>query len=82
MALSSDLPEPLRHCRAVEVLEQSLKRDRLGHGILLHGASLSSLEAIVRAIAKDQLQAKNDPYLHPDCFTLRPTGKARNIRIG
>ena len=82
MALSSELPKPLRHSRAVEVLERSLLRDRLGHGILLHGENLSSLETIVRAIATDRLKTKNDPYLHPDCFTLRPSGKARKIRIG
>ena len=41
MQLLNALPESLRNSRAVEVLERSLNRDRLGHGILLHGESLS-----------------------------------------
>ncbi|MGB0257955.1 MAG: DNA polymerase III subunit gamma/tau [Coraliomargarita sp.] len=80
--LRSALPEALRGSRAVEVLERSLARNRLGHGILLHGESLESLELIVRAIAGKLLNTTRDPYEHPDCFTLRPSGKARMIRIG
>ncbi|WP_269524983.1 hypothetical protein [Coraliomargarita parva] len=82
MQISHALPEILRNSRAVEVLERSLSKDRLGHGILLHGESLASLEQIVRAISKELLAAKGDPFGHPDCFILRPSGKARFIRIG
>ncbi|ADE55775.1 DNA polymerase III gamma/tau subunits-like protein [Coraliomargarita akajimensis] len=82
MQLGSALPEQLRNSRAVEVLERSLSRNRLGHGILLHGESMESLEQIVRAIAAHLLETERDPYDHPDCFTLRPSGKARMIRIG
>lgn len=82
MLLSHALPESLRHCRAVQVLERSLQQNRLGHGILLHGDSLGSLELIVQAIAKALLNCKGDPYEHPDCFTLRPAGKARIIKVG
>ena len=82
MQLLNALPESLRNSRAVEVLERSLNRDRLGHGILLHGESRESLEQIVRAIAAHLLDTTRDPYQHPDCFTLRPSGKARMIRIG
>lgn len=82
MSLRSALPEALQDCRAVEVLERSLNRERLGHGILLHGESLDDLEHIVRAIAANRLETPRDPYTHPDCFTLRPSGKARMIRIG
>lgn len=82
MQLKERLPEALRDSRAVEVLERSLANNRLGHGILLHGRSLSSLEPIVRAISSHLLETKRDPYDHPDCFTLRPSGKARMIRVG
>lgn len=82
MRLSHALPDNLRDSRAVQVLERSLEQNRLGHGILLHGDSMSSLEAIVQVIAKALLQCTGDPYMHPDCFLLRPTGKARMIKIG
>lgn len=82
MQLSQSLPEHLRNTRAVEVLERSLSRDRLGHGILLHGESMKHLEQIVRAISAYLLATDRDPYDHPDCFTLRPSGKARMVRIG
>ena len=80
--LSESLPESLRGARAVEVLERSLAQNRLGHGILLHGASLESLETIVRAIAANLLETKRDPFEHADCFTLRPSGRARLIKVG
>lgn len=82
MLLSHALPEALRKTRAVEVLERSLANNRLGHGILLHGESIASLEQIVQAIAAQLLETDRDPYEHPDCFTLRPSGKARMIRVG
>lgn len=82
MQLSQALPEALRECRAVEVLERSLAQNRLGHGILLHGESSDALEEIVRAIAATLLETNRDPYEHPDCFILRPAGKARMIKIG
>jgi DNA polymerase-3 subunit delta' len=82
MQLSHALPEALRQCRAVEVLERSLAQNRLGHGILLHGESPAFLEEIVRAIAATLLETERDPYEHPDCFILRPQGKARMIKIG
>jgi hypothetical protein len=70
MSLRSALPEALQDCRAVEVLERSLNRERLGHGILLHGESLDDLEHIVRAIAANRLETPRDPLypsrlLHP-----------------
>jgi len=82
MNLSQALPEALRDSRAVEVLERSLAQNRLGHGILLHGESPDYLEEIVRAIAANLLETERDPYEHPDCFILRPAGKARMIKIG
>jgi DNA polymerase-3 subunit delta' len=82
MKLSDTLPEVLRHTRAVEVLERSLSQNRLAHGILLHGESLQSLEIIVRAIAAYLLETERNPFEHPDCFILRPSGKARLIKVG
>lgn len=82
MKLSDALPAALRHTRAVEVLERSLTNNRLGHGILLHGESLVGLEQIVRAITAQLIETERDPYEHPDCFALRPSGKARMIRVG
>ncbi len=82
MKLTQALPGTLRTSRAVEVLERSLAQNRLGHGILLHGESPEYLDTIVRAIASVLLETERDPYEHPDCFLLRPMGKARMIRIG
>lgn len=81
-SLRHALPEALKDCRAVEVLERSLAQNRLGHGILLHGESPAFLEEIVKAISSVLLQTERDPYEHPDCFILRPAGKARMIKIG
>jgi DNA polymerase-3 subunit delta' len=82
MQLSQALPKELRDSRGVKVLERSLKQNRLGHGILLHGESLDQLESIARAIASVLLETSRDPFEHPDCFILRPQGKARMIKIG
>ncbi|CAI8351956.1 MAG: DNA polymerase III subunit tau [Opitutia bacterium UBA7350] len=82
MSLSQALPEALRECRAVQVLERSIQQNRLGHGILLHSSNLEAIEPIVSAITTELLGTERDPFLHPDCFTLRPSGKARMIKIG
>ena len=82
ITLSESLPDSLRGTRAIEVLERSLAQNRLGHGILLHGESLESLQTIVRVIAAHLLETKRDPFEHADCFTLRPSGKARLIKVG
>jgi DNA polymerase-3 subunit delta' len=81
-ALYNVLPDALSSCRAVQVLDRSLSQNRLAHGILLHGESLSNLEKIVRAITAHLLESKGDPFEHPDCFILRPSGKARIIKVG
>jgi DNA polymerase-3 subunit delta' len=80
--LGTVLPEALRNTRAVEVLDRSLAQNRLAHGILLHGESLESLKTIVGAITSHLLETNRDPLEHPDCFILRPQGKARLIRVG
>ena len=83
MQLSHTLPPALRDCRAVHVLERSLQNNRLGHGILLHGDNYAYLCEIAEAIAGYLLGKSKDKALsHPDCFTLRPSGRARLIKIG
>lgn len=82
MPFNHALPESVRDVRAVEVLERSLASGRLAHGILLHGDEMADLEAISQAVAGSLLQTNRNPLDHPDCFTLRPSGKARLIRIG
>ena len=82
MQLSQALPPALRNCRAVEVLERSLSQNRLGHAILLHGESPAFLSEIAHAIAATLLETDRQPEQHPDCFVLRPSGKARMIKIG
>jgi DNA polymerase-3 subunit delta' len=80
-------PEALAGTPAVVVLEQALARQRLAHGLLLHGDDLDALVLVARAIA-DRLLNEPDgprhmpPEQHPDCFVLRPSGKMRLIRIG
>ena len=82
MPFETDLPESLRNTRACEVLERSLAEGRLPHGILLHGENLPGLESIAAAIAARLLETERNPFEHPDCFIIRPAGKARRIRIG
>lgn len=79
--LLENLPESLRHSRPVEVLERTLARGRLAHGILLHGDNLQSLESVALALAKTLLGGQLEPQQHPDFFTLRPAKKGRQIRV-
>jgi len=71
-------PPALAGTPAVTVIERAIGRDRLGHSLLLHGDDLDTLEAVARAIA-DRLLQGLPPDKHPDYFTLRPTGKMRQI---
>ena len=67
----------------MHVLERSLQNNRLGHGILLHGENYAYLCEIAEAIAGYLLgNSKEKALNHPDCFTLRPSGRARLIKIG
>ncbi len=81
MNLLSELDEPLRSCRPVKILQRSLDKNRLAHGILLHGRSLATLEEVALALAGVLLGAPGKASGHPDLFTLRPSRKARRIRI-
>lgn len=77
-----NLPDTLRECRPVKVLERAMAGGRMPHAILLHGASLDILELVGLALTADVLKAEGLPQNHPDFFTLRPAKKARSIRIG
>jgi len=71
---------------AGRVIEQALARGRLAHALLLHGGDIESLTVFARHVTARLLgldpswAATAEP--HPDCNTLRPSGKARQIRIG
>jgi DNA polymerase-3 subunit delta' len=77
-------PTALQGTPAVAVIEQAIARQRLSHSLLLHGDNYATLTAIASAIADRLLNAPGasghfPPDQHPDCFTLRPAGKSRQI---
>lgn len=67
---------------ARRIIERAMRRERLAHSILLFGPSLTQLEKLAWEIGRSLLKAPRDSIDHPDFLQLRPTGKARNIRIG
>jgi DNA polymerase III subunit delta' len=80
---AAGLPARLHECRPAKVLEKSLSSGRLAHAILLHGEDLRELEAVALAMAGALLNSDaKDAARHPDYIALRPSGKARQIRIG
>ena len=84
MTVAAPWPPALAGSPAIVVLEQAIARQRLSHSLLLHGDDLDTLVAIALAIADRLLNtpgapAHFPPEQHPDCFTLRPTGKMRQI---
>jgi DNA polymerase-3 subunit delta' len=74
---------------ATVVLEQALARGRLAHSLLITGDDFEVLRGAALALA-DRLLNPPDTAPerrraiegHPDCFHLRPRGKARSIRAG
>jgi DNA polymerase-3 subunit delta' len=77
-------PPALAGSPAVAVLERAIAKQCLSHSLLLHGDDADTLVAIAQAIADRLLNAKGasahfPPEQHPDCFTLRPAGKMRQI---
>jgi len=71
---------------AGQVIERAIQRNRLGHSLLLHGADAPTLEDFAGRLTCRLLELAPDKaaeaWRHPDCFTLRPSGKSRQIRIG
>ena len=81
--LASRLPPEIASSRPVRVLQSSLERGRLAHGILLHGDNLAALDRVAVALASCLLECPlGQAAHHPDFFTRRPAKKARQIRIG
>jgi len=77
-------PSSLAGTPAVAVIDQAISRQRLSHSLLLQGDAPESLVEIALAIADRLLNAPGatahfPPDQHPDCFTLRPAGKMRQI---
>ncbi len=88
---STPWPETLVGTPAIAVIEQAIARQRLSHSVLLHGDDHDTLVAIANAIADRLLTPATaavpgkeaphhfPPEQHPDCFSLRPAGKMRQI---
>jgi DNA polymerase-3 subunit delta' len=77
-------PSALAGSPAVAVIEQAIARSRLSHSLLITGDDPDTLVAVALAIADRLLNANGasayfPPEQHPDCFTLRPAGKMRQI---
>ncbi len=72
---------------AVEVIERAIGRGRLSHGLLLAGDDSEGLSAAGLALADRLLYRGSKSAVrlpvdrHPDCFQIRPAGKARLIKI-
>jgi len=84
MTSATPWPAALAGTPTVTVIEQAIARQRLSHSLLLHGDDHDTLVAVALAIADRLLNVKGAPanFLpeqHPDCFTLRPAGKMRQI---
>jgi len=67
--------------RALSVLLNALETGRLPHSILLYGDTLADLENAAHFLAAHILGTL-EAMKHADFFALRPSGKARQIKIG
>lgn len=76
------LPASLRDCAPVRTLQAGLQRSRLPHAVLFRGEDLQALEVVALAFASELLRSEGNPLQHPDCFTLRPAKKSRQIAVG
>jgi DNA polymerase III subunit delta' len=84
MTVATPWPAALVGTPSIAVIEQALARRRLSHSLLLHGDDTETLVAIATAIADRLLNPPGaagsfSPEQHPDCFSLRPAGKMRQI---
>jgi len=86
MVVTSPEPWPaaLAGTPAIAVIDQAIGRRRLSHSLLLTGSDHASLEAVACGIADRLLNvpessARFPASQHPDCFSLRPAGKMRQI---
>jgi DNA polymerase-3 subunit delta' len=84
-SLAVPWPPVLAGTPAVAVIEKAIGRGRLSHGLLLAGDDPEALSAAALAIADRILNRDSEgaspypPDRHPDCFQLRPAGKARMV---
>jgi len=77
-------PEALAGTPAIAVIDQAIGRRRLSHSLLLTGSDHGSLEAVAcgivdRLLNVPESSARFPASQHPDCFSLRPAGKMRQI---
>lgn len=91
MALSEhslSWPEQLADAPAIAVIDRAIERQRLSHSLLLTGDDHDLLVQVAYAIADRLLNPASTPPdrrrpvhdgTHPDCFSLRPAGKMRQI---
>lgn len=87
MITATPWPDALVGTPAIAVIEQAISRQRLSHSLLLHGDDFETLVAVAHGIADRLLNgepgrravATFPTEQHPDCFSLRPTGKMRQI---
>lgn len=82
-------PDALAGTPSVAVIEQAIAQQRLSHSLLISGDEYETLVAVAHSIADRLLYpahstvtARFPPETHPDCFNLRPAGKARQIKAG
>jgi len=77
-------PSVLAGTASIAVLENAIAKNRLAHGLLLHGDDFALLTQVALALADRllntaQANAYFPPAQHPDCFALRPSGASRQV---
>jgi len=77
-------PEALQGTPSIAVLENAIAKNRLAHGLLLHGDDFTLLTQVALALADRLLNTPEaSAYFpvaqHPDCFALRPSGASRQV---
>jgi DNA polymerase III subunit delta' len=71
--------------RPVRVMLEALRKNRLSHSLIISGEEQDAVELTAHHVAGQILNGVDSPLLvtrHPDFFTLRPTGKMRQISAG
>lgn len=68
--------------RPVRVMLEALRQKRLSHSLIISGEDQEAVQATAHHLAGKLLMGEASPLplaRHPDFFTLRPTGKMRQI---
>ncbi|MDF9827402.1 DNA polymerase-3 subunit delta' [Ereboglobus sp. PH5-10] len=84
IAPKTQWPAALADSPSIAVIEQAIQTGRLSHSLLLSGDDIEILASIADCTADRILNTHASsayfaPANHPDCFTLRPAGKVRQI---